>query len=502
MADRREWIISLNAIREVLASELKPELPSARSREAVENVDMTLARMIADLESGPGIAEDRLEQWRDLRGEFAAIAGSASAPGRIVPVADRFESLEAVMAELQRDVDRLTPDADFLHDLATAGSPTDRWFSRAAQAMLDFASAYEATITPAPLPEPQQDLAVEEARLRAALNAYLPRKFPQLPADPVLSLHLATGGLGKRTALFRLVDNPVLPTRLVLRGDISTGTTHTTVVREFPLLQEVHARGLPVPRPLLLEADAAVIGGAFILVTEIEDATLAGFAFVEDRRMQRAAHPVPDAEFARELARTLARLHAIRHMPGTAVEAGNAAPQWTTPDAMIADWLKSWQTSEKGPFSLVTDLSFAWLRAHPLPADRPRSVIHGDVSAHNILVRNGRLAALLDWETAREGDPAEDLGYCRLLLIEGVLPWQDFIAEYLSAGGDPRACDPQAVNFWAVWTWAMAAARVTVVRQLLSSGVRSDIRASNYAWHFFLRMQYYGARELARAVKE
>jgi aminoglycoside phosphotransferase (APT) family kinase protein len=496
MADRQEWIRALNGIREALASELKPELPSARSREAVENIDMTLARMVVDLRNGEHIAGERLARWEALRDEFRAIAGGPAPTDVIAQGAEPFAQLENLMATLQRDFDRHGLADGFVGELATPGSRADRWLASTSEALLDFASAYEKGLSPAPLPEPMQDMAAEESRLRAALNTWLAQRFTRLPANPVESLRIVTGGLGKRTALLRLIDNSELPRRLVLRADIAAGATAgTTVIREFPLLQELHARGIAVPQPILLEPDPRIIGGAFIVVSEIEDATLCGIPFVEDRRLQRAANPLPDAEFCRELARTLARLHGIRHMPGGSAQENSSA-------AMIEDWIDTWRCSVKGPFSLVSDLCFAWLRAHPLPADRPRAVIHGDVSAHNILVRNGRLAALLDWETAREGDPAEDLGYCRLLLVDGVLPWEEFIAEYLNAGGDARACDARAVNFWAVWTWAMASTRTTIVRKFLQEGVRSDIRAGNYAWHFFLRMQYYGARELQRAIVE
>jgi hygromycin-B 4-O-kinase len=39
----------------------------------------------------------------------------------------------------------------------------------------------------------------------------------------------------------------------------------------------------------------------------------------------------------------------------------------------------------------------------------PRSFVHGSFSAYNVLVENGKVSAVLDWQDARFGDPLFDL---------------------------------------------------------------------------------------------
>ena len=51
----------------------------------------------------------------------------------------------------------------------------------------------------------------------------------------------------------------------------------------------------------------------------------------------------------------------------------------------------------------------AWADALAVPIDLPKSWIAGDVHARNILVRNGKLAAFIDWGGMCAGDPATDL---------------------------------------------------------------------------------------------
>ena len=53
---------------------------------------------------------------------------------------------------------------------------------------------------------------------------------------------------------------------------------------------------------------------------------------------------------------------------------------------------------------------FGWLKAH-LPAPSRLSLIHGDFRPGNFLFEGGKIEALLDWEMAHVGDPAEDIAW-------------------------------------------------------------------------------------------
>ncbi len=66
------------------------------------------------------------------------------------------------------------------------------------------------------------------------------------------------------------------------------------------------------------------------------------------------------------------------------------------------------------------------------------SLLHGDLSAGNILWDEGR-PTLIDWEFARDGDPAEDLAY--LTSEAGLTPDElaDIAEGYVAAGGEAWA---------------------------------------------------------------
>src|SRR5271163_4442612 len=135
--------------------------------------------------------------------------------------------------------------------------------------------------------------------------------------------------------------------------------------------------------------------------------------------------------------------------------AGKSPPLWLTsvPDynKQALELRAAWSgISPKTPWSLSMELGHAWLASHPVAAERPYCTVHGDFSMHNILVRDGHLAAVVDWELAAIGDPADDLAQCRMLLTPGIIEWPEFVAAYVAAGGDPLACDPQAVAYFCI----------------------------------------------------
>ncbi len=77
--------------------------------------------------------------------------------------------------------------------------------------------------------------------------------------------------------------------------------------------------------------------------------------------------------------------------------------------------------------------------------NRPRCLVHGDVSPKNVL-RGDSVRWLIDWEVAHLGDPAFDLAFlCTHLLLKSILRPQwaaryhaaalGFLAEYRSGGG-------------------------------------------------------------------
>ena len=54
----------------------------------------------------------------------------------------------------------------------------------------------------------------------------------------------------------------------------------------------------------------------------------------------------------------------------------------------------------------VRDAAFSWGPAEP---DAGMLVTHGDLGPWNLLHQNGRLSGVIDWDSARYGDPLDDV---------------------------------------------------------------------------------------------
>jgi aminoglycoside phosphotransferase (APT) family kinase protein len=198
-------------------------------------------------------------------------------------------------------------------------------------------------------------------------------------------------------------------------------------------------------------------------------------------------------DMGREVAAVLARLH-------TATQTGPRTPSADRTQSLRKHY-EEWRRTPRQPLSLAAELAYAWLFSHPLPPDRPMCLTHGDVGAHNMMVRNGHLAALLDWELARLGDPAEDLAQCRMMLLPDVLPWEEFVREYIAAGGDPVACEANSVAYYCVWTYLKHGLMNATLRHIYLSGTRDDIIAASVGIHYYYRLVVqYEARALKIAL--
>jgi aminoglycoside phosphotransferase (APT) family kinase protein len=126
-----------------------------------------------------------------------------------------------------------------------------------------------------------------------------------------------------------------------------------------------------------------------------------------------------------------------------------------------------------------------WLRDHPVPRHGP-VLVHGDFRIGNLLVAEGGLTGVIDWEFCHEGDPVEDLAWPLVrawrfgqdaLRLGGIGPVDAFVARYSALTG--RSVGPESLFFWELMgnvKWAVAC--LTQARRHLSGKERSVELAS------------------------
>jgi aminoglycoside phosphotransferase (APT) family kinase protein len=83
-------------------------------------------------------------------------------------------------------------------------------------------------------------------------------------------------------------------------------------------------------------------------------------------------------------------------------------------------------------------------------------LVHADYRTGNLLVDDGRITGVLDWEMAHLGDPMEDVAWACVRIwrwagdarIGGIMLREDFYRRYEEAGG--LKIDEESVRFWEV----------------------------------------------------
>ncbi len=174
------------------------------------------------------------------------------------------------------------------------------------------------------------------------------------------------------------------------------------MAREYRVLSALAGTDIPVPRPVAICQDAAVIGAPFYLMEFVDGVVLRS---AEDG--QRLA-PDQARQLSERLVEMLAAIHAVdleaAGLTGFGRPEGYLARQ-------LSRWQRQWALSSTrevpGYEQLVARLEAG------LPEEGDGTLVHGDFRLDNMLVTLGdrpAVAAVVDWEMSTLGDPLADLG--------------------------------------------------------------------------------------------
>jgi aminoglycoside phosphotransferase (APT) family kinase protein len=241
------------------------------------------------------------------------------------------------------------------------------------------------------------------------LEAFLARELPQEAGQ--LTLERISGGQSNPTYFITYGTRRMVlrkkPAGLILQGAHS-------IEREFRILKSLSVTDVPVPTPLLLVEDSAVLGTPFYLMERVEGRVFSDCALAELTRDQRA--PLFSA-----MAETLAGLHRIRPDEIGLSDYGRPSNYF---ERQITRWTRQWQQSFSPPIADL-DRLVEWLPAHMPRDDGAVSIAHGDFRLGNLMFHptEPRVVAILDWELSTLGHPLADLGFC-------CMPWYTAPDEY------------------------------------------------------------------------
>lgn len=385
----------LRAIASDLSLRIIPELKSADAIERATLSRMVALALAADLDVVPALAVQHGASLRSL-------------------LATTDENIETLRDQAAARLRMAASDQDIAIDLAALARWDASW-------VLDFEAA-TATRDAAPAAAGAPAPAAGDTVTEANVSRYLRRVWPDDPGVKATAVTPIPGGRSKKTFFVTLEGSSVLPRDIVVRQDYALKYAGTKVAEEYKPLLALSGLGLPVPRPLHLEEQPSELGPPFMIVNRLHGKP-PGTYF---------SHSVNCPNAFRQLATMLARLHRV---DPTTLGFPAAVPGQDYLLDLIRQYRQKWRDNVTRS-SPVIDFAYLWAERACARAPGGASFVHGDAGPYNFLADNDQLTAILDWEFAHVGDPAEDLGIARVY-AESCMPWEEFLAIYQEAGGPP-----------------------------------------------------------------
>jgi aminoglycoside phosphotransferase (APT) family kinase protein len=267
---------------------------------------------------------------------------------------------------------------------------------------------------------------------------WLSAGLERLLGGTVTGLSRLSGGASRQTWAFEFTGSDGVKQDLILRRDPPTAARIGGMPLEAALFEAAEKYGVPVPRLVASgDADPEVLGTGFLVMHRVKGETIA-------RKILR------DETYAH------ARSVAVPQM-GTALAKLHRAPIDAIPGLVHLDPLEKYREvlDQVGHASATFELAFRWLHANR-PAPVADVIVHGDFRLGNVIIDEQGLAAVLDWELAHLGDPAEDMGWLSVRAwrfggsrpVAGLGTYADLLRAYERAGGS--SVTEERIQWWEV----------------------------------------------------
>ncbi len=200
-----------------------------------------------------------------------------------------------------------------------------------------------------------------------------------LPAPKLLSFRILDGGISATTIALDVMQNETQKT-WVLRahGEIDQRQNPQIALDEYLVLSILYDDGLPVPRPISIDNSTLPI--PYLITEYIEHDT------------QLSQTPMID------IAEMLKRIHHI-----------NLDENYRLFIPKAINILKSnLQTTSDNVIHATLNQTLPYIQFNPT------TLLHGDYWSGNILWKDEKIVAVIDWEDMMQGDPLIDVGKSRL----------------------------------------------------------------------------------------
>jgi len=297
--------------------------------------------------------------------------------------------------------------------------------------------------------------------VQARLTSFLVAMLPADAAPRVHRLSRSDTGTSRENWSFTadwFCEGRRATSDLILRRDPEVGVVETGRLAEFRLLEYVSSTDIPAPEVLWLDESGARLQRPSVIMRRYPGRA--------HRSVLRPADPLgmgvdQQVQLAQSMCDVLADLHQLSPAHKGVISA-LGDPPFDPAASELQRWTARLDAVELEPQPALR-IALDWMLENVPARPQRQTIVHGDFRPGNVLVDQGRISSVLDWELAHLGDPVDDLGWytCRVYTDEHFIAdrWSqsDLLRRYQARTGHEVETD--RLRFWQV----MSAFRLTVM---------------------------------------
>lgn len=284
------------------------------------------------------------------------------------------------------------------------------------------------------------------------------------------------GGFGKETTLFSVRSesgDSKQVTDYVMRRDyigFPIANDCHKVSSEYQVIKAVYDRGFPAPECYWLDTDHAELPGGDFIVMKKAHGEAGGNVFGSSSELSNEA--------VDKLAGVTASLHNLSPFDdlGELTSCINAEMwQLSTGEAVykyLNEWKQLFLETSHTPSAALLSL-YGWLLDHVHDVSHAPVLLHGDIGFHNMLLHDGQITAILDWEFSHVGDPAEELGYIKNTM-GGSIDWDRFMKVYEKQSG--FEIDAKRIHYFQIWGHVRNATASNLAATQFADGLSQELK--------------------------
>jgi aminoglycoside phosphotransferase (APT) family kinase protein len=221
----------------------------------------------------------------------------------------------------------------------------------------------------------------------------------QIPdLEPPLEFELIAGGRSNLTYRFSDKRGEAYVLRRPPLGHVLE-SAHD-MAREHRIVSALAGSKVPVAPTFGLCEDGNVNGAPFYLMKFVEGIIPHGPEAVKPLSAESRR------SFGLHVAEVLSDLHLVKP---EAVGLGELGRKEAYLERQLKRWTKQWEATKTHEIPEMDESQR--LLHEDMPEQIGSTIVHGDYRPGNMIVRDGRMVALLDWELCTLGDPLADVGY-------------------------------------------------------------------------------------------